>query len=109
MSTINVDAYFLEHDDERSGDFAPLRFVPASKMIILGLVSSKIPVLETRNELVIRINEAARYMPMPLANISISLQCGFSSAHHGNVMTHDDQWRKSELVVNTVRTVWGDH
>lgn len=106
FSTINVDTYFLEYDDERSGDFAPLRFVPDNKMVVLGLVSSKIPTLETQVELITRIEEAARYMP--LANMGLSPQCGFSSTHHGNAMTPDDQWRKLELVVNTAKTVWGD-
>jgi 5-methyltetrahydropteroyltriglutamate--homocysteine methyltransferase len=106
FSSINVDAYFLEYDDERSGDFAPLRFVPDNKMVILGIVSSKVPTLEKKVDLITRIEEAAQYMP--LANMGISPQCGFSSTHHGNAMTMDDQWRKLELVVDTARTVWGD-
>ncbi len=106
FSSINVDAYFLEYDDERSGDFAPLRFVPDNKMVILGIVSSKVPTLEKKADLITRIEEAAQYMP--LANMGVSPQCGFSSTHHGNAMTMDDQWRKLELVVDTARTVWGD-
>ncbi len=106
FSEINVDAYFLEYDDERSGDFAPLRFVPDNKMVILGIVSSKVPTLEKKADLITRIEEAAQYMP--LANMGLSPQCGFSSTHHGNAMTMDDQWRKLELVVDTARTVWGD-
>ncbi|WP_020603639.1 5-methyltetrahydropteroyltriglutamate--homocysteine S-methyltransferase [Spirosoma spitsbergense] len=106
FSSINVDAYFLEYDDERSGDFAPLRFVPDNKMVILGIVSSKVPTLEKQADLITRIEEAAQYMP--LANMGVSPQCGFSSTHHGNAMTMDDQWRKLELVVDTARIVWGD-
>jgi 5-methyltetrahydropteroyltriglutamate--homocysteine methyltransferase len=105
FNQLNVDAYFLEYDDERSGDFAPLRFVPAHKQVVLGLVSSKLPQLETVKELTTRLNEAARYMP--LENMCLSPQCGFSSTSHGNALTEDDQWRKLELVVKTARTVWG--
>ncbi len=103
---INVDAYFLEYDDERSGDFAPLRFVPDDKRVVLGIVSSKIAELEDMADLQKRIDEAARYMP--LDNMCISPQCGFSSTHHGNELSHDEQWRKLELVVNTARSVWGE-
>jgi len=106
FNEINVDGYFLEYDDERSGDFAPLRFVPANKMVVLGIVSSKVAELESMDDLCKRIDEAAQYMP--LENMCISPQCGFSSTHHGNQMTHDDQWRKLELVVNTATKVWGN-
>lgn len=105
FNSINVDAYFLEYDDERSGDFAPLRFVPANKRVVLGIVSSKLNQLESVDEMARRIDEAARYMP--LENMCVSPQCGFSSTHHGNDLTHDDQWRKMELVVNTAIKVWG--
>ena len=105
FNDLNVDAYFLEYDDERSGDFAPLRFVPANKMVVLGLVSSKIPQLETVEELTTRIHEAAKYMP--LDNMCLSPQCGFSSTSHGNALTEDDQWRKLELVVKTAQSIWG--
>jgi 5-methyltetrahydropteroyltriglutamate--homocysteine methyltransferase len=106
FNEINVDGYFLEYDDERSGDFAPLRFVPAHKKVVLGIVSSKVAALEDMDDLRKRIDEAAQYMP--LENMCISPQCGFSSTHHGNQMTHDDQWRKLELVVNTAIKVWGN-
>jgi 5-methyltetrahydropteroyltriglutamate--homocysteine methyltransferase len=106
FNTINVDAYFLEYDDERSGDFAPLRFVPKDKMVVLGIISSKLKDLEKVDDMAKRIDEAAQYMP--LEQICVSPQCGFSSTHHGNDMTHDDQWRKMELVVNTARLVWGE-
>jgi 5-methyltetrahydropteroyltriglutamate--homocysteine methyltransferase len=105
FNQLNVDAYFLEYDDERSGDFAPLRFVPTHKKVVLGLVSSKLPQLETVTELTTRINEAAKYMP--IENMCLSPQCGFSSTSHGNALTEEDQWRKLELVVKTARTVWG--
>lgn len=107
FSQINVDAYFLEYDDERSGDFSPLRFVPENKMVVLGIISSKTPELESLNDLTRRIDEASRFLP--LQNLCVSPQCGFSSTHHGNNLTEDDQWRKLELVVKTAKTVWGDH
>lgn len=103
---INVDAYFLEYDDERSGDFAPLRFVPTDKVVVLGIISSKVRELENIDDLRERIDEAARYLP--LENMCVSPQCGFSSTHHGNDLTYDDQWRKMELVVNTAIKVWGE-
>ncbi len=106
FNSINVDAYFLEYDDERSGDFAPLRFVPKNKVVVLGLISSKLPQLENMNDVVKRIDEAAKYMP--LENLCVSPQCGFSSTSHGNNLTMDDQWRKMELVVNTAMRVWGE-
>ncbi|MFN8354184.1 MAG: 5-methyltetrahydropteroyltriglutamate--homocysteine S-methyltransferase [Spirosomataceae bacterium] len=106
FNELNVDAYFLEYDDERSGDFAPLRLVPSNKVVVLGIISSKVPLLESKDLLITRINEAAHYMP--LDNLCLSPQCGFSSTSHGNALTHDDQWRKIELVVNTAREVWGD-
>ena len=105
FNSINVDAYFLEYDDERSGDFAPLRFVPEDKMVVLGIISSKNAQLESIDDLCKRVDEAAKYMPVE--NMCISQQCGFSSTHHGNVMSHDDQWRKLELVVNSAVKIWG--
>lgn len=105
FNDLNVDAYFLEYDDERSGDFAPLRFVPKNKLVILGLISSKFPQLEKIDDVTKRIHEAAQYMP--LENMGISPQCGFSSTSHGNNITMDDQWRKLELVVKVAETVWG--
>ncbi|HPH17784.1 MAG TPA: 5-methyltetrahydropteroyltriglutamate--homocysteine S-methyltransferase [Haliscomenobacter sp.] len=105
FNDIAVDAYFLEYDDERSGDFAPLRFVPHHKSVVLGIVSSKVAALESVDDLCKRIDEAAQYLP--LDNLCVSPQCGFSSTHHGNQMTHDDQWKKLELVVNVATKVWG--
>lgn len=107
FNEINVDGYFLEYDDERSGDFAPLRFVPEDKMVVLGIISSKIPQLESIDDLCKRVDDAAKYMPVD--NMCVSPQCGFSSTHHGNILTHDDQWKKMELVVNTARKIWGEN
>ncbi|MEP7324087.1 MAG: 5-methyltetrahydropteroyltriglutamate--homocysteine S-methyltransferase [Saprospiraceae bacterium] len=104
FNEINVNAYFLEYDDERSGDFAPLRFVPKDKMVVLGLISSKNKELEKIDDVCFRIDEAAAYMP--IENLCISPQCGFSSTHHGNDLSEDDQWRKLELVVKVAEKVW---
>lgn len=101
---INVDAYFLEYDDERSGDFAPLRFVPNNKIVVLGVMSSKTAALETEDFLTTRVKEAAQFMP--LENMCISPQCGFASTHHGNALTHEEQWRKLELLVKTANMIW---
>ncbi len=104
FNDLNVDAYFLEYDDERSGDFAPLRFVPDNKIVVLGIISSKFPELESATDLARRIDEAANYMP--IENMCVSPQCGFSSTSHGNEITEDDQWAKLQLVVDTAREVW---
>lgn len=100
-----VDAYFLEFDSERAGGYEPLRFVPRNKKVVLGLISTKTPVLERKDDLKKKIDAAAKYVP--LENLRISPQCGFASSHHGNLLGHDDQWRKLELVVETAREVWG--
>ena len=104
FNDLNVDAYFLEYDDERSGDFSPLRFVPDNKIVVLGIISSKLPQLESIADLAKRIDEAAKYMP--IENMCVSPQCGFSSTSHGNEITEDDQWAKLQLVVDTAREVW---
>jgi len=101
----NVDGWFLEYDSERAGSFEPLRFVPRGKKVVLGLVSTKTPVLEKKDALKRRIDQAAGYVP--LENLCVSPQCGFASSHHGNLLTEDDQWRKLELVVEVAREVWG--
>ncbi len=106
FNELNVDAYFLEYDDERSGDFSPLRFVPKHKTVVLGLVTTKVPQLEPKQELIARVNEAAQFMP--LENLCLSPQCGFSSTVHGNDLTADEQWAKLSLVVETAREIWGD-
>jgi 5-methyltetrahydropteroyltriglutamate--homocysteine methyltransferase len=106
FNEINVDAYFLEYDDERSGDFAPLRFVPRNKTVVLGLVTTKVGDLESKQDLIQRVNDAAKYVP--IENLCLSPQCGFSSTVEGNNITQDQQWAKLELVVNTAREIWGD-
>jgi 5-methyltetrahydropteroyltriglutamate--homocysteine methyltransferase len=102
MFSSGVDAFFMEFDTERAGGFEPLRFVPKDKTVVLGLVSSKTARLET--DLKQRIEQAARYVP--LERLCLSPQCGFSSTHHGNKLTMDEQWRKLSLVVETASEVW---
>jgi 5-methyltetrahydropteroyltriglutamate--homocysteine methyltransferase len=104
FNELAVDGYFLEYDDERSGDFAPLRFVPRDKRVVLGLVSSKVAALETSEALARRIDEAARYVP--LEQLALSPQCGFSSTVHGNDITPEVQAAKLRLVVETALKVW---
>jgi 5-methyltetrahydropteroyltriglutamate--homocysteine methyltransferase len=102
---LNVDAFLLEYDSERAGTFAPLRYVPKGKTVVLGLVSTKVPELERQADLVARIREAAAIVP--LEELALSPQCGFASTMEGNLLSEDDQWRKLELVVETARAVWG--
>jgi len=102
---VDVDAFFLEFDTERSGGFEPLRFVPVDKKVVLGLVSSKTPVLEDAEMLKRRVEEAAQFIPME--NLCLSPQCGFASTVAGNPLSKDDQKRKLELVVETAETLWG--
>jgi 5-methyltetrahydropteroyltriglutamate--homocysteine methyltransferase len=101
---MDVDRFLLEYDDERSGTFEPLRFIPLKKTVVLGLVSSKRPQLESQNQLVERINDAARHFP--LENMALSPQCGFASTMEGNLLTEDEQWAKLRLVAETARRVW---
>jgi 5-methyltetrahydropteroyltriglutamate--homocysteine methyltransferase len=105
FNELAVDGYFLEYDDERSGDFAPLRFVPRDKIVVLGLVSSKLPALEPRDDLRARIDEAATYMP--IEQMALSPQCGFSSTAHGNDITAEQQNAKIRLVIEVADAVWG--
>jgi 5-methyltetrahydropteroyltriglutamate--homocysteine methyltransferase len=105
FSSLDVDRFLLEYDTDRAGGFGPLRFVPADKMVVLGLISSKLPALEPIDTLRRRIDEAARYVP--LERLAISPQCGFASTVLGNLMTRDEMRRKLDLVVETARTVWG--
>jgi 5-methyltetrahydropteroyltriglutamate--homocysteine methyltransferase len=102
---LDVDGFFLEYDDERSGGFEPLRFVPRGKMVVLGLVTTKRPQLEDKDGLRRRIEEAARYVPME--QLCLSPQCGFSSTLEGNALTADEQKAKLQLVVETAAEVWG--
>ncbi len=104
FSTLRVDRFLLEYDDERSGTFEPLRFVPKGKTVVLGLVSSKRPQLESKRDLIRRIEQAARYVP--LEHLALSPQCGFASTMEGNLLTEDDQWAKLALVAETAREVW---
>ncbi len=101
----DVDAFFLEYDDARSGDFTPLRLVPREKYVVLGLVTSKTPQLESKDTLKRRIDEAARYVD--LERLCLSPQCGFSSTVHGNRVSEADQIAKLRLVVETAAEVWG--
>jgi len=105
FGTMQVDRFLLEYDDERSGTFEPLRFVPKGKTVVLGLISSKRPQLEKADVLARRIEEASRFVP--LENLAISPQCGFASTMEGNLLTEDDQWAKLRLVVETARRAWG--
>jgi 5-methyltetrahydropteroyltriglutamate--homocysteine methyltransferase len=102
---LNNDHFLLEYDDDRSGDFEPLRFMPAGKRVVLGLVTSKRGALEDRTTLLRRIEEATKYVP--LENLAISPQCGFASVVEGNIITPEDQWAKLRLVVDTAREIWG--
>jgi 5-methyltetrahydropteroyltriglutamate--homocysteine methyltransferase len=103
---IEADAFFLEYDSGRAGDFAPLRYVPDGKFVVLGLVSTKTPRLEDKDALKRRIDDAARLVP--LERLCVSPQCGFSSTVHGNEITLDDERRKLELVVELADDVWGE-
>jgi 5-methyltetrahydropteroyltriglutamate--homocysteine methyltransferase len=105
FSQLNVDRFLLEYDTERAGGFEPLRFVPDDKMVVLGLISSKDPRLESQDMLRRRLDEASKYVP--LDRLALSPQCGFASTAPGNQLTQEEQRRKLELVVETARKVWG--
>jgi 5-methyltetrahydropteroyltriglutamate--homocysteine methyltransferase len=105
MFSTAVDGYFMEYDDARAGTFEPLRLLPKTKKVVLGLVTTKSGKLESKDDLKRRIEQAARFVP--LENLCLSPQCGFSSTHHGNLLTVDEQWRKLERVVEVSREVWG--
>jgi 5-methyltetrahydropteroyltriglutamate--homocysteine methyltransferase len=105
FSELEVDGFFLEYDDERSGGFAPLRFVPPGKQVVLGLVTTKRGALEDKDQLKRRVDEAAAYVP--LEQLCLSPQCGFSSTVEGNVLTYDEEVAKLELVVETAQEIWG--
>src|ERR671916_3503412 len=102
---LEVDGFFLEYDDERSGTFEPLRFVPKGRMVVLGLVTTKRPDLESRDDLLRRIEEADRYVPVE--QLCLSPQCGFSSTAEGNLLTREQQTAKLRLIVETAEEVWG--
>ncbi|GAA0505782.1 5-methyltetrahydropteroyltriglutamate--homocysteine S-methyltransferase [Saccharopolyspora subtropica] len=105
FNELEVDGFFLEFDDERSGSFAPLRFVPKGKAVVLGLVTTKRGELESKDELKRRIDEASRYVD--LDQLCLSPQCGFASTKDGNALTHEEQVAKLRLVVETAAEVWG--
>jgi 5-methyltetrahydropteroyltriglutamate--homocysteine methyltransferase len=102
---IGVNGYFMEYDDERSGSFAPLRFLPKGKTVVLGIVTSKRGELESRDELLRRIEDAAKYAP--LDQLAISPQCGFASTEEGNLLTVEEEWAKLRLCVEVAEEVWG--
>jgi 5-methyltetrahydropteroyltriglutamate--homocysteine methyltransferase len=102
---LHNDHFLLEYDDDRSGDFAPLRFIPSDKRVVLGLVTTKHGRLEDRATLLRRIEEATQYVP--LDHLAISPQCGFASVVEGNIITDEDQWAKLRLIVDVSREVWG--
>ena len=106
FNKLNVDAFSLEYENERSGNFEPLRLVPRNKVVILGLISSKLPQLEDADMLARRIEEASRYVP--LDNLALEPQCGFASVMEGNLLSEDEQWAKLKLVVDVAKRVWGD-
>ncbi len=105
MFSTDVDGYFMEFDSVRAGGFEPLRALPKGKKVVLGLVTTKLGELESKDDLKRRIDEAAKFLP--LDDLCLSPQCGFSSTHHGNALSMDDQWRKLERVVEVAAEVWG--
>ena len=105
FNELDVDGYFLEYDDARSGDFSPLRHVPSGKIVVLGLVTTKLGELESKDSIKRKIDEAAKLMP--LEQLCLSPQCGFSSTVHGNEIAREAQAAKLRLVVETAREVWG--
>jgi 5-methyltetrahydropteroyltriglutamate--homocysteine methyltransferase len=105
FNELGVDGFFLEYDDARSGGFEPLRFVPAGKMVVLGLVTTKRGELEQKDELKRRIDEATQYVP--LEQLCLSPQCGFSSTVEGNALSYDQEVAKLRLIVETAEEVWG--
>jgi 5-methyltetrahydropteroyltriglutamate--homocysteine methyltransferase len=106
MFSIDVDGFFMEFDSARAGSFEPLRYLPAGKRAVLGLVTTKQGAIESADEIKRRIDAAGAYVPM--ASLCLSPQCGFSSTHHGNAVSECEQWRKLELVVRVAYEVWGE-
>ncbi len=105
FNSLAVDRFLLEYDTDRAGTFEPLRFMPPGKLVVLGLVSSKEPGLESQDSLLRRIDEACRYVPVD--NLALSPQCGFAPTAAGNLLTEDQQWRKLERVAEIAQEVWG--
>ncbi|WP_234194730.1 5-methyltetrahydropteroyltriglutamate--homocysteine S-methyltransferase [Pseudacidovorax sp. NFM-22] len=106
LAEMNLDAFFLEYDDDRSGDFRPLRFLPKGKTVVLGLVTTKFGEMESKDDLKRRIDEAAKHAP--LEQLALSPQCGFSSTVHGNNIAVEAQRQKLRLVIETAQEVWGN-
>ncbi len=104
MFSTAVDGYFMEYDTERAGGFEPLRLLPKGKKVVLGLVTTKLGALESKDALKRKIDEAAKFVP--LENLCLSPQCGFASTHHGNALSEEEQWRKLQLVVEVASEVW---
>jgi len=104
FTELRCQRFLLEYDSERAGGFEPLRFVPADKTVVLGLISSKTGVMESRDYLLARIDEASKYVPVE--RLALSPQCGFASSGRGNPITEDEQWRKLELAVSIANEVW---
>ncbi|ASK64124.1 5-methyltetrahydropteroyltriglutamate--homocysteine methyltransferase [Virgibacillus phasianinus] len=101
-----VDGFFLEYDDDRSGDFKPLDYIPSDgPQVVLGVITSKSGELEDKESIKRRINKASHYVP--LEQLCLSTQCGFSSTHHGNKLTEEDQWNKLKFIVDVSKEIWG--
>jgi 5-methyltetrahydropteroyltriglutamate--homocysteine methyltransferase len=106
LNELRVDGFFMEWDDDRSGGFAPLRFLPKGpKQVVLGLVTTKRGELESRDVLLRRIEEASKHAP--IEQLCLSPQCGFSSTVEGNVLSEEEQWAKLRLIVDVAQEVWG--
>ena len=105
LQEMDLDAYFMEYDDDRSGDFKPLRYLPKGKTVVLGLVTTKFGAMESKDDLKRRIDDAARYAP--IEQLALSPQCGFSSTVHGNDIAVEAQRAKLRLVIEVAQEVWG--
>lgn len=105
---LDVDVYFLEYDDARSGDFSPLRHLPEHKIVVLGVMGSKTPALDNKADIIGRVKEAASYCPKGLEQLCLSHQCGFSSTMEGNDLSEEEQWAKVRLQVEIAKEIWGD-
>jgi 5-methyltetrahydropteroyltriglutamate--homocysteine methyltransferase len=105
FNTIKVHGHFMEYDSERAGGFEPLRFLPKGKTVVLGLVTSKTGQLESRDTILRRIEEAAKFAP--LDQLALSPQCGFASTEEGNTLAEDEQWAKLRMIVEIANEVWG--
>jgi 5-methyltetrahydropteroyltriglutamate--homocysteine methyltransferase len=106
FNNINVHGYFMEYDTERAGGFEPLRFVPKGKTVVLGLVTSKSGRLEPRDEILRRIEEAAKFVD--IEQLALSPQCGFASTQEGNLLAEEEQWAKLRMIVDIANEVWGE-